>query len=611
MSEDKLISELKLSTNELKQLILFTVDKKNMTSETETKKANLISSIVNYFYQILSFLFQNGKNYWEFISKHVNGPVTTFCLIYEKNDFSEQENNIEDHEQKGKYWIFFNILENSFLGCMKLIIDYLEENEECKNNNTKKFLVEYKKDVIIILEELNNFQLNNIIDEDYENYLNFLKRSEPENKSEIKLFNLSPILKNKKLQKNNSKEKENYLFSFFEGLSSKEYPEGNHLNESIKDINLILDIEIKEPSKEVKKSEEFEFQKFADFEPSIVDNFYNFIPSTKSNIKSLYEEDKNSNVIINPSNEDVFLFKGEDLRRNSGLILNTEIKDRNLPSDKLYEIQGNNYAKNDEFLYNKKKKKISNSLLLYLTNFYQKARYYKFYVRNTHKKSISLKEQNYQCFICLNKFNTFLGFPIEQIYWCSYYMRFVCKNCIADDYSIIPQLILKEWCFDKCPISKKAKAFINSWYDKPIIYLKKNDELLKNIPKIVLKLKKDLKNIFDFMKCDNAFDFLNKKIPDYQYIVLNEYIFSIKDLIDIHNKTFTKKLKDIKNIFIKHLNQECEKCKYEGEICLLCQNEEKIHFYDSDTVTQCKKCKRCFHKECHSLNIGHICHSQI
>ena len=113
------------------------------------------------------------------------------------------------------------------------------------------------------------------------------------------------------------------------------------------------------------------------------------------------------------------------------------------------------------------------------------------------------------------------------------------------------------------------------------------------------------------MKCDNPFAFLNKKIPDYQYIVLNEYIFSIKDLIDIHNKTFTKKLKDIKNIFIKHLNQECEKCKYEGEICLLCQNEEKIHFYDSDTVTQCKKCKRCFHKECHSLNIGHICHSQI
>ena len=609
MSDDKLISELKLSINELKQLIEYTNDKSNMTSETETKKANLISTIVNYFYQILSFLFQSGQNYWDFISKHVNGSVTTFCIIYEKDELNEEEIEIEEYEKKGKYWILFNILENSFLESMKHIINYLEENDECNNANIQKFLIEYKKDFILILKELNEFKLNNIIDEDYKNYLNFLEKTQPENQPESKLFNQSPILKNRNLDKKiTNKEKE--LFSFFEG----EHPGDNSIiDEPYKEIDFLFNLEIKEPINEIRKTEEFEFQKFGDIKPSIVDNFYNFIPKVRSNnIIIPNDEEINSNIIINTQNEneDEFLFK--DLRRNSGLKLSTEVNYRNLPSDDLYDLQGNNnnnYAINDEFFYNKKKKKMMNIHLLYIKNFYKKARYYKFYVRNTHTKSISLKEQNYQCFICLHKFDTLLGFPTEPIYWCSYYMRFVCKNCIASDFSFIPQLILKEWCFDKCPISTKAKNFIKSWYDKPIIYLKKkDDELLKHIPKSVLYLKKDLKKIFNFMKCEKAFDFLDEKIPEYKYIFLKENIFSIKDLVDIHNRTFTKKLKEIKNIFIKHLIEECEKCKYEGNICPLCQREETIYFYNTENISYCKKCGKCIHKECKNLNITHNCH---
>ena len=185
-------------------------------------------------------------------------------------------------------------------------------------------------------------------------------------------------------------------------------------------------------------------------------------------------------------------------------------------------------------------------------------------------------------------------------------MRYVCKNCIANDFSIIPQLILSEWCFDKCSISKKAKIFINSWYDKPIIYLKKKDELLKNIPGSVLKLKKELHKIFDFMKCQDTLNFLENNIRDFKYIVLKEYIFSLKDLVEIHNRTFIKKLKDIKNIFIKHLKEECLLCKYEGHFCLLCQNEEKIYFYDSEKIIYCKKCKNCFHRKCFDI-ISHNC----
>ena len=568
MSDDKLISELTLAFEELKQLVLLTEDKSNMSSITETKKSNLIFTIVNYFYEILSNFFQGGKNYWKFISKHVNGPIMTFCKIYENIDINENENEIEDYERKGKYWIFFNILENSFLDSMKHIIDYFEENYKKNDDNKEINLIKYKKEILLILKELNNFQFNNIINEDYENYRIYLKQNEPTKQSENKAFNdnESPILKSSKF----------------------DYDE--YQSDAYKDIKLLLETNIVKTN-QMKKPEEFDSKKYADFAPSIVDNFYNFFPKGKSiNIPS-----EDSNVII-----DDFPFNKEQ-RRSSGLILSTEVQYRNLPSDELYGIQGNNYKKNDIFIYNKKEKKISNSLLLYINYFYKKAKYYKFFVRNANEQSISLKQQNYQCFICYKKFSTFLGFPIEPVFWCSYFMRYVCKNCISNDYSIIPQLILNEWCFDKCSISKRALNFIKLWYDKPIIYLKKKDELLKNIPESVLKLKKELRNIFNYMKCEDVFNFLDKNIPDFKYIVLKEYIFSLKDLIEIHNRTFIKKLKNIKNIFIRHLKEECLLCKYEGHICLICQNEERIYFYDSEKVIYCKKCKKCFHRNCFGI----------
>ena len=568
MSDEKLISELTLAFEELKQLVLLTEDKSNMSSITETKKSNLIFTIVNYFYEILSNFFQGGKNYWKFISKHVNGPIITFCKIYETFDVNELENEIEDYERKGKYWIFFNILENSFLDSMKHIIDYFEENYKKNDDNKEINLIKYKKEILLILKELNNFQFNNIINEDYENYRIYLKQNEPTKQNENKAFNdnESPILKSSKF----------------------DYDE--YQSDAYKDIKLLLETNIVKTN-QMKKPEEFDSKKYADFAPSIVDNFYNFFPKGKSiNIPS-----EDSNVII-----DDFPFNKEQ-RRSSGLILNTEAQYRNLPSDELYGIQGNNYKKNDKFIYNKKEKKISNSLLLYINYFYKKAKYYKFFVRNANEQSISLKQQNYQCFICYKKFSTFLGFPIEPIFWCSYFMRYVCKNCISNDYSIIPQLILNEWCFDKCSISKRALNFIKLWYDKPIIYLKKKDELLKNIPESVLKLKKELRNIFNYMKCEDVFNFLDKNIPDFKYIVLKEYIFSLKDLIEIHNRTFIKKLKNIKNIFIRHLKEECLLCKYEGHICLICQNEERIYFYDSEKVIYCKKCKKCFHRNCFGI----------
>ena len=602
MSKEKLIEELKLFTNELKQLTPSLKEHKLMSSEISIKIDDFLSKIVNNFHLILSDFFQGLKNYWDFISKHVNKPVTIFCRMYES---SEEESEIDIIETKGKNWIMISILENSFLESMKEIFQCLKGNNINDNN---------KKEILLILEELNKMEFNNIINDNYELYLTYLKENDILPDKNTPFGNGSPIL--------NHCERDLDLCNINESEFESIFLEHNLLNiksdiifEKDSDMNLNFiepkKKEIKQSNKfkkEIKKEEkpeEYEFKKSGDLIPNIVDNFYNFIPKSPSRGRLYNEEGHNSRIIINSINEEEIgnnnHLRDLDTRQKSELILYTEKIYRHLPSDELYESRESLYNLNGD--YNTHQKKLSNSHSLYYKYFYKNVDYFKFYIKNIHEKTISLKEQNYQCYICLKKFSHLLQMPLEPIYFCSYYMRFVCKNCIAEENSIIPQIILKEWCFDKFPISKKAKELINSWYEKPILYLRKED--INKIPIKIQRIKKDLRLIFNYMKCKDIFDFLETNLPHHKHIILKEYIFSLKDLVEMHNEKLYKKLKEAKNIFVNHLNV-CQICKYEGERCRQCQSEDLIFFYNSKFVSKCKKCQKSFHKNC--LSVGQHSH---
>ena len=161
---------------------------------------------------------------------------------------------IGSFEKKGKNWILINILENSFLEYMKLIIKYIELNNE---ENIKNDLSTNKKDILFILEELNNLKFNNnIINEDHQNYLKHIKNNGQMNKTSYKSFSIEPIINNETSGFNNEEEED--LLDFIK-----------------------LDIEKYIPKdgkgfKKENKPEEFEFKKFADLIPCITENFYNF-----------------------------------------------------------------------------------------------------------------------------------------------------------------------------------------------------------------------------------------------------------------------------------------------------------------------------------------------
>ena len=606
-------------------------------SDLEKKEYSLISKIVNCFHEILSDNFnlkeehheknENDNYYWSLITKHFNTPVVCFCRIFEREDSNKNEGNAM--QQKGKNWIYFSILEQSL---------YDSINEIYKRNLNEKYYKENalinrcKTEIIDILKELQKFHFINIISKDYNQYLEYQKKKnnpKPHFKEEnfAEDFNLiqSPIINHRQIGNKNSDFLFNseYNMSIINHQSEFLTPEENDYNNF---LNLHL-VSIKEQTKtEEEADKKYTQTKFGDFSPSVVDNFYIFNnvsiikDEIKSEVKLEEEEEKleeENNIIhlnsINDMNEEDNAYSNhnsEKQKQKSGLLLNPKMS-KHLPTDNLYEINEKanikEFTKNDILIYKKQKRPISNCLLLYLNKFYKKAPYHKFYKHNLNNRPITLKDQNYQCYICLKQISVILDIPINGAYWCSYYMRFVCRDCIDSEISIIPHFVLKKWCFEKFSISKKAKSSLRFWYDKPVIYFKKNDRLLAKIYQLnkIIKIKKIINNIFDIMRCKNKFKFVEDTLGEYEYLALKENLFSLRDLVEINNKTFFKKINQFKNKFIQHISGECPDCKFEGEKCSKCGFEEKIFFYNVDEVFYCKKCRKSFHKRCIGI-VGHV-----
>jgi len=144
-------------------------------------------------------------------------------------------------------------------------------------------------------------------------------------------------------------------------------------------------------------------------------------------------------------------------------------------------------------------------------------------------------------------FEKFLFVSTTYVFWCSYYMRYVCEDCISEEYSIIPAFILKNWNFKKYSISKKAKELLSTWYEKPVIHIKPNDQALKisfRLRQAVI-LKRKLHKIFDLMKCEGVEKVIIDTMKEHQYLILKQNLFSMKDLCDINDFSLIYKLKDM------------------------------------------------------------------
>ena len=636
MESNEILSKLENVITQLNQIYMSSFlyeDSKIKRTNMEKKESFIISKIVKYFHKILSHKLNNNNlkksinkenknnNYWNYISKHFHQTQEVrFCQEYDNEISNKKLENAEDiAKKKGKKWIYFCILEESLC---KYINEIYNKGLDILYYEKESLLRKNKSDIIKLLKDFQKIHFINIMNKEYDKYLKFLKKQKSKSLSKHitkdytninkKTFISQKTLTNSSWDKLSSKEvnqhkKQNQIYELFSNESriNVNYYQSEFICKEDEEILFPEKMPIipENPKKEEENENIFISTNFSKipFSQSIFDNFYTFKEKNdEENNNILYSNSIKSlkNIFHKDSSDSNIIIKKEE-NNNSELILNPKISIY-LPTDNLYK-EKEKQLKLDEYYEKESNKKIniSNSSLLYLNNFYKKEFFYKFYKLNLKNRPISLKEQNYQCYICYKRIQIFLGFPIKQIFWCSYYMRYVCSDCIDEEYSFIPNLILKKWCFDKFSISKKAKNNLLLWYNKPVIYLQENDELLnKNIINIVINIKKIFNNIFDYMKCAKKFIIIEDIFGEYEYLVLKEYLFSLRDFVEINNRKFFKKLNEFKNKLLKHILEECPDCKYKGENCILCSSEEKIFLYDTEKVYYCYLCKKSFHKKC-------------
>ena len=259
------------------------------------------------------------------------------------------------------------------------------------------------------------------------------------------------------------------------------------------------------------------------------------------------------------------------------------------------------FTKKDIIYLNNKEIRMTNSVIFYFNHFYRKNEYFKFLKIN--EKSTSVESQNNQCQFCFKKFTICLGIP-SNVFWCTYFFKFVCQSCISNEFSVIPSFVLKHWNFDKFPVSKLAREILDKWYDKKVINIKNNDPVLQQafLLREVIILKRKIHKIFDLMLCNKAEDFVIKTLKEDKYLVLKQNLFSLKDLCEINDYRLINRLKSYLIKFENHILRECDNCLYKGGTCKICMKNEVIFAYNVEDIFYCDDCKNVFHRICCSVH---------
>lgn len=82
-----------------------------------------------------------------------------------------------------------------------------------------------------------------------------------------------------------------------------------------------------------------------------------------------------------------------------------------------------------------------------------------------------------------------------------------------------------------------------------------------------------------------------------QHFVEGSIMYSLQDLVDLHDGNLLAYLTQVHQVFFDHITKDCEGCRGKGYLCKLCDSEEVIFPLRGDTFT-CPDCTSVYHKEC-------------
>lgn len=211
-----------------------------------------------------------------------------------------------------------------------------------------------------------------------------------------------------------------------------------------------------------------------------------------------------------------------------------------------------------------------------------------------------LDAQGYKCDGC----SVDIGFNHElfqQASICDYTGKYYCPECHKGDLMTIPARVIKNWDFAHYPVSKASKELLKVLLDKHILRIEAcNPRLLAHIEELreIKSLRVRLHTMYIFLSTcrlakESGFAAKFTRLP----LVLDVEVYSLQDLIDIHDGSLRKDLLLVRNEWEKHIKQDCPLCAAKGFICEVCKDHRVIYPFDPD-IAQCSSCSAVYHSWC-------------
>jgi len=97
--------------------------------------------------------------------------------------------------------------------------------------------------------------------------------------------------------------------------------------------------------------------------------------------------------------------------------------------------------------------------------------------------------------------------------------------------------------------------------------------------------------------CQEGAEIFNYYMHGRKYLCHELDKYSITDLVEFKDETLEGTIKTCLTLGRKHIG-ECQRCKLKGFFCEICNSNELIFPFETETTVTCPTCYSCFHKSC-------------
>lgn len=214
-----------------------------------------------------------------------------------------------------------------------------------------------------------------------------------------------------------------------------------------------------------------------------------------------------------------------------------------------------------------------------------------------------LSAQGYRCAECGQNVFPQQGQPRR----CEYTGRYYCSLCHWNSHAVVPARVLHNWDFEPRKVCRASLQFLRLMAKRPVLNIDKLNPMLFTFVedlRHVKKLREDILRMKQYLTLCHAAQqqklllLLHKR----QHFVEGSGLYSMQDLVDLHDGNLLGYLSQVHQVFLDHITKNCEGCRGRGYLCKLCNTDEVIFPLGGDTFT-CPDCSSVYHRECREKSL--------